>query len=137
MIEYLLDTNICIHLLKNQFDLAQKIEEIGLSYFSISEITVAELIFGVENGAVLQREKNLKNINQLIAAFSDRTLLIGDCFYEYARQKSNLRKIGRVVGEFDLLIGSTAIVHDLVLITRNTKDFTSLNRIKLENWIDN
>ena len=137
MIEYLLDTNICIHLLKNQFSIAQKIDEIGLSYFAISEITIAELIFGVENGADSQREKNLKNINQLIAAFSDRTLLIGDCFHEYARQKSNLRKIGRAVGEFDLLIGSTAIVNDLTLVTRNTKDFISLSGIKLENRIDN
>jgi len=51
MTEYLLDTNICIHLLKNQFGVAQRIEEIGLSFFCISEITVAELIFGVENGA--------------------------------------------------------------------------------------
>jgi tRNA(fMet)-specific endonuclease VapC len=41
-----------------------------------------------------------------------------------------------MVGEFDLLIGSTAIVHDLVLITRNTKDFAGLDGIELENWID-
>ena len=136
MIAYLLDTNICIHLLKDQFSIAQKIEDIGLSSFCISEITVAELIYGVENGNDIQRETNLKNINQLISAFSDRTLLIGDCFYEYARQKSNLRRIGRTVGEFDLLIGSTAIVNDLILVTRNTKDFINLNGIKLENWID-
>ncbi|MCF2444545.1 PIN domain-containing protein [Dyadobacter sp. CY345] len=136
MIEYLLDTNICIHLLNDQFGIAQKIEEIGLSSICISEITVAELLFGVENGAVKQRETNFKNINQLILAFSNRTLLIGDCFFEYARQKSNLRRIGRTVGEFDLLIGSTAIVNDLILVTRNTKDFINLNGIKLENWID-
>ena len=136
MTEYLLDTNICIHLLKDQYGIAQKIEEVGLSFFCISEITVAELIFGVENGADSQRQKNLQNINQLISAFSDRTLLIGDCFYEYARQKSNLRKIGRTVGEFDLLIGSTAIVHDLTLVTRNAKDFVNLKGIKIENWID-
>lgn len=86
MIAYLLDTNICIHLLKDQFNIAQKIKEIGLSSFCISEITVAELIYGVENGSDIQRETNMKNINQLISAFSDRTFLIGDCFYEYARQ---------------------------------------------------
>jgi tRNA(fMet)-specific endonuclease VapC len=73
---YLLDTNICIHLLKNQFGVAEKIEEIGLRNFYISEITVAELIFGAANGADLQKEKNLRNVNRLIAAFSDRTLLI-------------------------------------------------------------
>ncbi|WP_229216473.1 PIN domain-containing protein [Dyadobacter sp. 3J3] len=122
--------------MNDQFDIAQKIEAIGLSSICISEITVAELLFGVENGAATQRETNLKNINQLVLAFSDRTLLIGDCFYEYARQKSNLRKIGRTVGEFDLLIGSNAIVNDFILVTRNTKDFSNLGGIKLENWID-
>jgi predicted nucleic acid-binding protein len=40
-------------------------------------------------------------------------------------------------GEFDLLIGCTAIVHELTLVTRNTKDFVGLSAIRLENWIDN
>lgn len=39
------------------------------------------------------------------------------------------------VGEFDLLIGSTAIVHNKMLVTRNTKDFENLESIQLENWI--
>ncbi len=56
--------------------------------------------------------------------------------YEYARQKAVSRRMGRPVGEFDLLIGSTAIVHDLTLATRNTRHFADMSGIRLENWID-
>ncbi len=44
--------------------------------------------------------------------------------------------MGRPVDDFDLLIGVTAIVHDLTLVTRNTRHFTNMNDIKLVNWVD-
>lgn len=134
---YLLDTNICVHFMKGQYDLQAKINSAGLEYCYLSEITIAELMFGVENSAQEYRERNLDRIKQLQAAFTGRVLLIGECFEEYARQKSNLRKNGIVVGEFDLLIGTTAVVHGLTLVTRNTRDFLNLEKINLENWIDN
>ncbi|MGM9506262.1 PIN domain-containing protein [Larkinella sp. GY13] len=102
----------------------------------LSEITIAELLYGVENSDPNRRNKNRKNLDWLRTAFVGRTLLIGPSFHEYARQKAALKRIGRPVGEFDLLIGSAAIVHDLTLVTRNTRDFENLDRIKLENWID-
>lgn len=46
--DYLLDTNICIHYFKGQFGLKKKIENIGFENFAISEITLAELIYGAE-----------------------------------------------------------------------------------------
>ncbi len=49
MKKYLLDTNICIYFLKGQFNLHKKIEEIGEENCLLSEITIAELKFGVEN----------------------------------------------------------------------------------------
>lgn len=136
MSQYLLDTNICIHYLKGQYNLQEKIDGVGLGSCFLSEITIAELLYGIENSAETQRTKNLENLSQLRASFVGRTLLIGDSFYEYARQKAALKRMGRVVGEFDLLIGATAIVHGLTLVTRNTKDFEHLNGIRLENWID-
>ena len=72
----------------------------------------------------------------LRSAFADRILLIGPGFDEYARQKAVLKQIGRPVGEFDLLIGATAIAHRLTLVTRNIRDFENLQGISLENWID-
>ena len=47
--QYLLDTNICIHFLRGRFNLKEKFKAIGVENFAISEITLAELMFGAEN----------------------------------------------------------------------------------------
>lgn len=133
---YLLDTNICIHLFKGHERLEHKVETVGIGSCYLSEITVLELMFCVENSAPNRRLANRENLDWLSAAFSGRILLIGESFMEYARQKVALRQAGLPTGEFDLLIGSTAIAHNLTLVTRNTKDFKNLNPIRLENWID-
>ena len=134
--KYLLDTNICIHLFKGHQDLIHKIESIGIDSFFLSEITIAELMYGVENGAPTRRGENLNNLEWLNTAFFGRILLIGKSFPEYARQKTVLRRTGKPIGEFDLLIGSTAIVHGLTLVTRNVRDFDKLGTLRWENWID-
>lgn len=47
--KYLFDTNICIHFFRGKFNLIDKIESIGIQKCAISEITLAELVFGAEN----------------------------------------------------------------------------------------
>lgn len=61
MKKYLLDTNICVYFLNGKFDLETKIEEVGLENCVISEITIAELKYGVEKRA--HKEKNKKHWN--------------------------------------------------------------------------
>ena len=56
MKKYLLDTNICIHFLKGEFNLQSKIDEVGFENCFISELTIAELLFGVENSSDSKRE---------------------------------------------------------------------------------
>jgi tRNA(fMet)-specific endonuclease VapC len=136
MSQFLLDTNICVHLLKNEYGIKEKIAEVGIKSCFLSEITLAELLYGIENSAPTKRKNNIERFDNLCSLFSYRTLPISNVLYEFARQKVNVRRIGRPVGEFDLLIGATAIVHGLTLVTRNTKDFEHLNGIRLENWID-
>lgn len=136
MSQFLLDTNICVHLLKNEYGIKEKIAEVGVKLCFLSEITLAELLYGIENSEPTKRENNIERFDNLCALFSERTLSISNVLYEYARQKANVKRMGRPVGEFDLLIGVTAIVHGLTLVTRNTKDFLHLEGIQLENWID-
>ncbi|PSL29347.1 PIN domain-containing protein [Dyadobacter jiangsuensis] len=136
MNQYLLDTNICIHYLKGDFDLKKKVRQIGRINCYISEITIAELLFGVENSAPARYQENLKRARKFELAFSAQTLPTVTGFSIYAREKARLRRLGRVIGEFDLLIGSTALRYGLTLVTRNTKDFENLAGIQLENWID-
>lgn len=133
---FLLDTNICVHYLKGEYDLQAKILEIGYQSCFISEITIAELLYGVENGSAERHKENSQRVLDFQFVFSDRIILIGECFHLYAREKARMRRKGRTVGEFDLIIGTSAIANELILVTRNTKDFENLAEIQLENWID-
>lgn len=133
MSRYLLDTNICVHLIKNEFDLKQKIAQVGPLLCLLSEITIAELLFGIENGAPDRRQQNLRNLAFIQDLFQGHVLRIGEVLHEYARQKALLRRAGRTVDDFDALIGSTAIMHELILVTRNTRHFNEMSGIKLEN----
>ena len=56
--KYLLDTNICIHFFRGKFNLIEKLDEIGLDNCAISEITLAELVFGAENSLSIQKNLN-------------------------------------------------------------------------------
>lgn len=136
MSQYLLD-NICIHYLKGDFDLKNRVRQTGPNNCYISEITIAELLFGAENSSPAKYQENLKRVRSFELAFSAQTLPIVTGFSIYAKEKARLRRSGRIVGEFDLLIGATALRYDLILVTRNTKDFANLAGIQLENWIDN
>jgi tRNA(fMet)-specific endonuclease VapC len=128
--QYLLDTNICIYLLKDLFGLVEKIEAIGISNFFISEITIAELKFGAENSAF--PEKNAQKTSQIQQLFT--VIPIFSSLDVYAREKARLKKEGRILDDFDLLIGATAIYNNLALITRNVSDFERLKAIEIENW---
>jgi len=113
--KYLLDTNICIYFLKGQFDLHLKIEKIGLANSFVSEITIAELKYGVENSTHIAKNR------ETLQKFQDKfTILpIFTALDIYAKEKARLKKKGNILDDFDLLIGSTAISNNLILATRN------------------
>lgn len=54
----------------------------------------------------------------------------------FADLKTHLRRLGRVVDSFDLLIGSTAVFHNLTLVTHNTRHFADMPGITLIDWVD-
>ena len=129
--KYLLDTNICIHLFRGKFNLNEKFQQINIENCAISEITLAELIFGAENSP------NPKKNYKIIDTFSEQVkiLPIFNSIPIYAKEKVRLRKKGLMISDFDLLIGSTAIANDLIMITENTKEFERISNIELENWV--
>jgi len=55
----------------------------------------------------------------------------------YGKEKARLKTKGMVISDFDLLICSTAVYFDMILVTRNIKEFERLSNIRIENWIDN
>jgi len=129
---YLIDTNICIHFFRGKFNLIDKFNEVDLDNCAISEITLAELFFGAENSS------NPSKNHKIIENFTSHTkiLPIYNALKTYASEKVRLRKSGRMISDFDLLIGATALSNDLIMVTENIGEFERIKDIKLENWIE-
>jgi tRNA(fMet)-specific endonuclease VapC len=68
---------------------------------------------------------------------AEQVLPIAPALEIFADQKAALRRSGRPIDDFDILIGSTALAHGLPLVTRNTRHFVDIASLVLENWIDN
>ena len=130
MNQYLIDTNICIYYIKGQFDLKEKFKKADRNHCFISEITLAELKFGVENSE--KKEKNKNALDNFLTGV--KVIPIYHSLDLYAKEKARLRKEGTPVDDFDILIGVTAIAHNLIMVTNNIDHFKRLKEIELEDW---
>ena len=130
MKKYLIDTNICIFYIKGKFDLIKNFEKVNPDNCFISEITLAELKFGVENSE--KNETNQKALDYFLTGVN--IVRIFHSLDLYAKEKARLRKSGTPVDDFDLLIGVTSVTHNLTMVTNNTDHFTRIKGIALEDW---
>ncbi|MFN2430251.1 MAG: type II toxin-antitoxin system VapC family toxin [Cryomorphaceae bacterium] len=130
MKEYLLDTNICIFYMKGLYDLKAKFQNVNSENCLISEITLAELKFGVESSEKI--EKNQMALNNFLTNI--KIIPIFQAIDYYAKEKSRLRRSGKIVDDFDLLIGATAVTFGLKMVTNNTNHFDRIKGIELEDW---
>jgi tRNA(fMet)-specific endonuclease VapC len=134
---YLLDTDICVHFLRGEHRLDEKLAAIGLAQCFVSEITIAELLFGAANSAPAWQTRQRQQVATFRELFAEQVLPIAPALEIFADQKAALRRSGQPIDDFDILIGSTAAAHGLALVTRNTRHFAGLANLPLENWIDN
>ncbi|TAE17228.1 MAG: type II toxin-antitoxin system VapC family toxin [Bacteroidetes bacterium] len=130
MKKYLIDTNIAIYYMKGKFDLHKKFGELTLNECYISEITLAELKFGVAKSEKF--EKNKVILDYFLTGV--QILPIYHSLDLYASEKARLQKAGIPMDDFDLLIGVTSVTHKLVMVTNNTSHFTRIHGIVLEDW---
>ena len=130
MKKYLLDTNICIFYIKGQFGLDKKIAQIGEENCFISEMTVAEMKYGIENS------KTIEIMRPIVEAFISKFIVIPiySSLDIYAKEKTRLRKNGLLIDDFDILIGSTSIFHNMVMVTNNVSHLERLENIVIEDW---
>ena len=136
MSQYLLDTNICIHLMRGDAHLRQMFDTVGEGDCFISELTVAELLYGVAYCAPAHQAREQTKLTNLLRLFPDNQILaISSIIPRYAEVKANLRRIGRLQGEFDMLIGSTALTHGLTLVTRYGRHFADVAGLGVEDWV--
>ena len=130
---YLIDTDISIFSIKGKFKLKEKFLEIGFRNCWLSEISKAELLYNVSNSEFVTDNK--QTIEEYLSKFE--FLPITHVLELFADEKAYLKKAGKIISDFDILIGVTAIYYDLTLVTHNTRHFSRLQNIKLEDWVTN
>ncbi|WP_456088734.1 PIN domain-containing protein [Parabacteroides sp.] len=131
MKRYLLDTNICIFYLQDKYGVVSQLEKAGRKNCCISEITVAELLYGVSCSN--NKDKYLPEVYEFIDQFE--IIPIYPSLLTFANSKATLRKQGMLIDDFDLLIGATAINNNLTLVSENLKHLSRIPLLKIENWI--
>lgn len=129
--KYLLDTNICIALLRGNKTVARKLIEIGEGHCCLSVITLYELMFGAYYSK--HEAQEIPKVKTFVGRFPVISLL--DCAEEYALRKTQLRSSGIMIDEFDLMIAATALSGNYILVTDNLKHFQRIDGLKVENWI--
>ena len=129
---YLLDTNICIYLKnKKAPHTLNRLHKVIDKTLYVSSITVAELYFGVYNSQYIAR--NHIALVEFLAPFKVLKFDTQDA-KEYGKIRAALKRKGRMIGAYDMLIAAQAIAKDLILVTNNTSEFIRIDGIRLEDW---
>ena len=132
---YLLDTNICIYLIKKKppqvFDQFARhpVGDIG-----ISAITYSELAFGVANSQ--HREQNEFALQEFVAPLEIVDYPSGAASV-YGQIRAELKKSGHLLGPLDMLIAAHALHLGVVLVTNNAAEFSQVPHLRIENWTEN
>lgn len=128
--KYLLDTDICIFFLQGKFHLDKKINSIGVDSCAISEITLAELRYGAAKSSNF--EKHTLEVDAIERIFT--TIPIYGCIRLSATERARLNRLGKSIPDFDLLIGTTAVCDNRIIVTNNSRHFERIEGSVLENW---
>ena len=136
MKKYLLDTNVCIAILRKHPNIVDVLSNIDMSQCYISEITLIELKVGEILGKAKAPKGKYKNqyLDKFIANIT--ILPISTAIDFFAEEKVRLQLAGTPAhNNFDLLIGCTAVVNGMTMVTDNIKDFKNIRGIDIENWL--
>ena len=132
MLQYMLDTNICIHVMKGYpHTVLGRFNRLA-EQLCISSITLAELHYGAEKSA--RRDQAVEAIEQFVAnlemaAFSAKAAT------HHGQLRAELERAGATAGAFDMLIGAHARSEGLIVVTRNTREFRRMPGLRVENWV--
>ncbi|MEL6353009.1 MAG: type II toxin-antitoxin system VapC family toxin [Cyanobacteria bacterium J06627_28] len=132
---YLLDANVCVRFMNGtSANVARNFNRCHSKSIVVCSIVRAELLYGARHSR--QIEKNLLRVKEFLKPLP--SLPFDDaCAEEYAKIKSELSRKGNLIGPNDLLIAAIALAHDIILITNDTREFSRVRNLRLEDWQEN
>ena len=136
MQKYILDTCTWIEFFHLRHGVKEHVERMQTQQICASEVTLAELTYGAINSNDYERHiKEPQRLRQDVVIYD-----ISDVFEEYGQIRCALKKIrkdlDKEVGQFDMLIGATALHYGLTVVTDNVKHFSLMPGVKYENWVE-
>lgn len=130
--KYLLDSNICIYYLKGRdVGLMRRFNQLRPYNLLLCSVVKAELLYGARKSKDITT--TLNSFRQFFCRF-DSLFFDDDAAEKYGALKSQLQQAGTPIGPNDLLIASIALAHNLILITRNHREFSHVHDLKIEEW---
>ncbi len=132
MMRYLLDTNTCIKFLNGRSENIRKNLELKHPHdIFLCSIVKAELYFGSMKSLYPKRNLEIqkKFVNNFISLpFDDKSAVV------YSQIRTYLEQSGTPIGPNDLLIASIALANELILVTNNTREFSRIKNLHIEDW---
>ena len=128
---YLLDTNICIFALRDEYGINERLEEIGRTMCYVADVTVMELRYGAYKS--MKKEVNLRVVNDFLSKV--KVIPFGDSIDTFCQEKLRLQSLGTPIEDYDLFIGCAAKVAGLTLVTDNVQHLSRIEGLEIENWI--
>ena len=132
MLQYMLDTDICIHVLKDTNSrLTGRFNRMAAS-LCVSSITLGELYYGAEKSE--RWSENVRGIED----FTSRLEVLpfsAAASAHFAQIRASLEAIGKIAGAYDMLIGGHARSEGLTVVTNNEREFSRMPGVRIENWL--
>jgi tRNA(fMet)-specific endonuclease VapC len=131
MLEYMLDTNICIYVVKNRpAALLERFDQLAEA-LCISTITLGELLYGVQKSA--RRSQNLQAVEQFTARLEVLPFSVKAAAH-FGQMRAELARVGLLCGAYDMLIAAHARSEGLTLVTTNVREFERMPGLRLDSW---
>lgn len=131
---YLLDTNICVAIIrKRPAHVLKRLQQQVPGSVGVSTITVAELAVGAAKS--VQPEQNAVALDQFLLPL-DVYEFDYRAAQTYGQIRAELERQGIPIGSMDLLIAAHAISRGLVVVTHNTRHFERIPGLQLEDWLE-
>jgi tRNA(fMet)-specific endonuclease VapC len=128
---HLLDTDICIGVLRKRPGMAQRLSELSPADCAVSMVTVYELLSGVRKAR--EPEKEREKVERFVGAIIE--LPFDRAAAEVAaRIRAELEQQGTPIGPYDLLIAGQALANNLTLVSNNVQEFQRVAGLRIESW---
>ena len=130
---YALDTNTVIYFFKNVGHVAEHLFSLPPHEIALPSVVLYELEVGIAKSTA--PEKRRAQLNELLTVvrvlpFSENEAAIS------AKVRATLEQAGTPIGPLDMMIAGTALANNAILVTHNTKEFSRINSLSLEDWFD-